>query len=347
MTRLDPDTIRSLLNDLGVAVRDAVVAGRATAGGDELAGVEGRSSADTMYGIDRFGDEALLGWFDERWPERVVLVTESLDEPTVVGTGQGAPSWTVIVDPIDGTRGLMYDKRPAWVLSAAAPVASAASAARLGDVVVASMTEIPTTKQALADQYSAVRGNGVSGVRTDLGAGASRELAPRPSTAVDLEHGWASFARFFPAAKTLLAAFEDRLWRELYGEVRHDLAIFDDQYLATGGQFHELLAGHDRLLGDLRPLAFAELGLDGAAAIACHPYDCCTALLLEEAGCVITDPWGAALDAPLDTTTPVAWVGYANRALADRIAPSVRRAIDATFPAAGAASRGMTVTPPP
>ena len=39
-------------------------------------------------------------------------------------------------------------------------------------------------------------------------------------------------------------------------------------------------------------------------------------MLLEEAGGVVTDPWGEPLDAPLDTTSPVAWVGYANPALA-------------------------------
>ena len=55
--------------------------------------------------------------------------------------------------------------------------------------------------------------------------------------------------------------------------------------------------------------------------LACHPYDLCTAMLLEEAGGVVTDPWGDPLDAPLDTTSPVAWVGYANPALAARIGP--------------------------
>ncbi len=44
-------------------------------------------------------------------------------------------------------------------------------------------------------------------------------------------------------------------------------------------------------------------------------------MLLEEAGGVVTDPWGRALDVPLDTTSPVAWVGYANAALAARIGP--------------------------
>jgi hypothetical protein len=90
--------------------------------------------------------------------------------------------------------------------------------------------------------------------------------------------------------------------------------VFDDQYISTGGQLAELLAGHDRFVADLRPLV-------DPAAFACHPYDICTSVLLEEAGGVVTDPWGAPLDAPLDTTTAVAWVGYANRSLAERIGP--------------------------
>jgi hypothetical protein len=87
--------------------------------------------------------------------------------------------------------------------------------------------------------------------------------------------------------------------------------------------------GHDRLLGDVRPLAFAELGIDGTA---CHPYDCCTALLLTEAGCVVAEPWGGPLDVPLDTTTPVAWVGVANAALAERVLPAVSAAARECFP---------------
>jgi hypothetical protein len=44
-------------------------------------------------------------------------------------------------------------------------------------------------------------------------------------------------------------------------------------------------------------------------------------MLLEEAGGVVTDPFGAPLDVPLDTTTSVAWAGYANPVLAARIGP--------------------------
>lgn len=261
-------------------------------------------------------------------------MSEAFDEPVRFGSSGGDPRWTCIVDPIDGTRGLMYDKRSAWVLGAIAPFGGS-----LADVVVAAMTELPTTKQWASDRISAVRGDGIHGERVDVRTGERSPLRLQPSRATTLDHGWASFARFFPPGKPLLAAFEQTLWEELYGaDAVAGLSIFDDQYLATGGQFHELLAGHDRMLGDLRPLAFAALGLDDS--LACHPYDCCTALLLEEAGCVVTDPWGDRLDCPLDTTSPVAWVGFANRDLADMVRPALERALAHHFPAGTARSEG-------
>ena len=96
--------------------------------------------------------------------------------------------------------------------------------------------------------------------------------------------------------------------------------VFDDEYISSGGQLHEL---H-------RPVATASSPTSARSstpeALACHPYDVCTAMLLEEAGGVVTDPWGAPLDVPLDTTSPVAWVGYANPALAACDRPRARRA---------------------
>jgi hypothetical protein len=51
-------------------------------------------------------------------------------------------------------------------------------------------------------------------------------------------------------------------------------------------------------------------------------------MLLEEAGGVVTDPWGGPLDAPLDTTSPIAWVGYANPTLAESIGPVLAELVD-------------------
>ena len=340
MAALVPDDIRRLLCRLGDHIRDEILRARATVstGEDRLdfAAVVGATAADTMYQVDRISDQALLSWFASEWPthEPVELVTEGLDQVVVVpeGTDPDHIRWTCIVDPVDGTRGLMYDKRSAWVLAAVAP--HSVIGARLGDVVAAAMTEVPVVKQWGSDQVSGVRGCGRAGLvaeRIDVFTGSRSRLELCPSTATNLEHGWASFARFFPTGKTLMAAFEERLWTALYDHGRRsDVAIFDDQYLATGGQFYELLAGHDRMLGDLRPLAAVELGTP--TAMACHPYDCCTAMLLTEAGCVVTTPWGAPLDVPLDTLTPVSWIGYANEALAAQVQPIVTRLLEEMFP---------------
>jgi fructose-1,6-bisphosphatase/inositol monophosphatase family enzyme len=291
-----PEDARRLLCELGEHIRTALVDARGIA----MAEVDGETVADTIYAIDRIADDALLEWFEQHWPD-VEVVSEGLDEPVVVGRD---PEWTVIVDTIDGTRGLMYDKRAAWCLAAAA-----SHGGRLLDVVSASMTELPTAKQGLADQLSATRGGGVVGERADLRGGGRAPLAVRPSQATDLEHGFAGLAKFFPAGKPQLAQLEADLFERLGSHI-----VFDDEYICSGGQLHELMTGHDRFVADLRPLI-------DPAAFACHPYDLCTAFLLEEVGGVVTDPWGEPLDAPLDTTTSVAWVGYANPHLAAWIGP--------------------------
>lgn len=285
----------ALLRELGEVLRAAVLGAR----GIDMAVVEGATPADTIYAIDRVTDDALVAWFAERWTD-VELVSEGLVEPLVLGE----PRWTVIVDTIDGTRGLMHDKRPAWSLAAVAPHGGS-----LRDVVGAAMTELPTTKQDRADQWWGTRGRGVSGRRVDLRTGAVEPVTARPSTAIDLEHGFAQVAKFLPPGKPQLAAIEADLFERLDAEV-----VFDDEYLASGGQLHELMTGRDRFVADLRPLV-------APGAFAAHPYDLCPALLLEELGGVVTDPWGGPLDCPLDTTSPVAWVGYANPQLAAWIGP--------------------------
>ena len=130
--------------------------------------------------------------------------------------------------------------------------------------------------------------------------------------------------------KALLAQVEEGLWETLYGLGSNSSPlVFDDQYIATGGQIYELLVGHDRMLGDLRPRAFQKLGL--GSSLVCHPYDICTALLLEEAGGVVETPEGTALRAPLDTTSAVAWMGYANPGLARQVRPVLKRLIKEYF----------------
>src|SRR5205085_8685612 len=85
----------------------------------------------------------------------------------------------VIVDPIDGTRGIMYDKRAAWALAGVAP--NKGPNTRLSDIEVAVMTELPTSKMGFADVLWAVGGQGAHGRRVELASGAGQRLMLPPS----------------------------------------------------------------------------------------------------------------------------------------------------------------------
>ena len=75
------------------------------------------------------------------------------------------------------------------------------------------------------------------------------------------------------------------------------------------------------LFGHVRPLFYAIQGQP--AGLCCHPYDCATWLVAEEAGVVLTDGLGRPLDGPLDVTTGLSWAAYANPALRGAIEPLI------------------------
>ena len=323
------EKLRRLLCALQVHIRDAVIASR-VAHARSFAKVAAITQADTIYQIDKISEAAILEWFAGNWPRTfpVELVMEGIEDRENVTFPRGTPvaktAWKCILDPIDGTRCIMYDKRSAWSLAGIAPQRGAKTS--LADIAVAAMTELPTTKQSRSDQFSAVRGGNLHAIACDLTAGRARPLAVRPSQARDFKHGFASFSRFFVDGRILISEIEEAVWRELHAdEVSASSLIFDDQYISTGGQLHELMTGRDRLIAEIRPLVFKKLKLE--SSMVCHPYDICTALLLEAAGGVIEAPLGGPLKAPLDTTSPVAWIGYANPHLARLARPVIRRVL--------------------
>jgi hypothetical protein len=95
--------------------------------------------------------------------------------------------------------------------------------------------------------------------------------------------------------------------------------VFEDQYISTGGQFYELIVGHDRFNADLRPVFYRIQGQP--EGLCCHPYDCATMLIAEEAGIILTDGLGNPLDGPLDVTTGISWAAFANAELKKAIEP--------------------------
>jgi hypothetical protein len=326
------ERIRRLLCRFSEDVRDAVLIARERAAHGALSGVAEVTRADTIYRIDKISEDAINEWFGRHWPRELpVLITmEGIedDRPLVfpIGVGVDETLIRIILDPIDGTRNAMYDKRAAWVLAAAG--AQRFGSARLSDLEVAVMTEIPVTGASHGVQISGLRGAGRAGLvaeRISLLDGRRRPFEVRPSTASDCRHGFSGIARFFPDGKALLARIEEELWAELYGTGGATPLVFEDQYISTGGQIHELMCGRDRFIADLRPLVFRKLGLP--LPLCCHPYDICTGWLLQEAGGVLESPCGAQLDAPLDTTSAVAWIGYANPVIAAHVRPALMRRI--------------------
>ena len=279
---------------------------------------------DTIFAIDAAAESILLrACADWARDDSFVLFAEGI-EPEGRRFGSGPPRWRVIADPIDGTRGLMHDKRSAWSLFAVAP--EKGQDTRLADVVCAAMTELPTTRQNRVDVLCAERGRGVRARRLDLDRGTESGFVPRPSPASDLRHGFASVANYFPGGKELTARLDEALMAKALGPWHPDKCeVYTDQYISSGGQLAELVLGRDRFVLDVRPLVHAALGV--ASSLCSRPYDLCTALVAEESGCVVRDPRGGPLDVPLDVTTSVAFAGYANAELARRLAPLVAEVV--------------------
>jgi len=185
-------------------------------------------------------------------------------------------------------------------------------------------TEIPLVKQHLSDELWAVRGRGASARRVNRLTGERTALDPRPSKATTIAHGFAMISRFFPGHRAALAEIDDEVVEALLGPPQPGKAqLFEDQYISSGGQLYELMVGHDRFVADLRPLFDRE----DAAALCCHPYDLCTELIARELGVTVTDAHGRPLRAPLDVTSNVSWVGYANAILRSHIEPHLQHAL--------------------
>ncbi len=319
------DALRAHLLTLGEAVLARFLTVRREHGAEELAGVQHVALADTIYVIDHAVEGLILEWLEAHWPAEhpVDLVMEGVDEPRTFPAAAlpGAPRRTLIIDPIDGTREIMWDRRSAWFLAALAP--GAAGSSRLAGIETAVMVELPPTRHRHAQLLSARRGQGAQLARRDLPEGEGHAIALAPFAGEDLEHGFAGFGTPLVEGKGRVGRFAEAFFTAYAGKPARGLAIFDDQYLSTGGQMFDLLSGRLRLFGDLRPLFLDQT--DGPPPLVCHPYDVVGKLVAEELGCVIEAPDGSPLDVPLDLTTPVAWVGFANERIAARARPILQR----------------------
>ena len=298
-----------------------------------LAGVADVRGGDTIYTIDAHSEDILFA-FCETWAKEngpFVLISEGIEgDGWRVFPGNAdetEATFLMMVDPIDGTRNIMYNKRAAWILSGIAPNRGRGKTT-LADIACAVMTEVPTTRHLFSDQLWAASGSGAHREACNVLTNERKMLPLRPSKSADLSHGFASLVKFFPPAKGAIAQFEEKLLALVAPDGGNENPlVFDDQYISTGGQLYEILVGHDRFLADLRPVFFDALGLP--KKLVCHPYDICVEIIAREAGVIVTDENDAPLSALLDIRANVAWAGYANAALHTLIAPRLKELLAA------------------
>ena len=312
------------IRTIHAAIRDAVVAECEQSAIEQVAAAVGEEGGDTIFAIDRVSEHVLLEHFGalaDRWS--FVLIAEGLGASGELVLPAGTPperaELQIIMDPIDGTRGLMYQKRSAWILTGVAP--NCGRSTTLADIELAVQTEIPLIKQHLCDSLWATPDGKVGGERLNRLSGERQTLAPRPSREPTIAQGYGGLARFFPGARGVLAEVDDAIIERTLGPLQPGRAhAFEDQYISTAGQLYELLMGHDRWIADLRPLVEPLLRRKGLAlGLCCHPYDLCTEMIARAAGVIVTDVHGEPLAAPLDVSTDVAWIGYANPAIQQQV----------------------------
>lgn len=328
----DIESLFAPIKELHETIRSQVVAACESSSLEQISTIVADDDGDTIFAIDRISEDILIEFFEREIASEVsiILIAEGIENGRLVlprGTNESDAVWRIVVDPIDGSRGLMYQKRSAWVLTGVAP--NKGDATTLADIEFAIQTEIPLVKQHMSDTIWAFRGNGARAERYNRVTGEITALQLKPSSATTIAQGFAMISRFFPGARDVLAEIDEEIVREALGKPQSGKAqCFEDQYISTGGQLYELMAGHDRFNADLRPLTasiMADRGLD--LSICCHPYDLCTELIARELGVIVTDVIGQPLNPTLENETDVAWVGYANQAIRNQIEPHLQNAL--------------------
>jgi fructose-1,6-bisphosphatase/inositol monophosphatase family enzyme len=326
--------LEALLDSIRIATRARLAAEESIQGLSPAAEVVGDGAGDVTYGIDLESEEVVTRWFEECACEGPLsLFTEDLGWRHA---GPGDGGWTeladfdhggprIIIDPIDGTRPLLGDLRSAWTSIAVCPPGQ--EEPRASDVTLGLLGELPHSMTESWRVIQAQRGVGATLERRSFAPTSEAVGASLVTDSDDrADHGVFSFFRFSPHQRPQIAAVEaDFFARIAAGEGADLMHCYDDQYVCNVGQLVHLALGSYRLIADLR----AHLsGPNDAPVVTSKPYDLAAAILVaREAGCVVTAPDGTPLDFPLDATTPVSFVGWANEPTARRLAPHLEAAL--------------------
>lgn len=330
----DWQALRSVIQELHFQIYRAVRSGIRASSGTNPRGAKA-GAGDVSYAIDVIAEDIIVDFFSHRTiGSGVIVVSEGIGRRVFPeGLPEDRADYVLIIDPIDGTREIMYNKRSAWILTGVAR--NHGALVTLADIEFAIQTEIPTLKQDRASVVYASVGQGAYEEIWDIDNGRLLEQPTRlsSSSAADLRHGFIMFVDPYTSARSKNAAVVDQLIEQAIGPaVDNEALVFTDQYGSTAGQVYMLATAKYRLVADLRPaIALHQRAAGKGGGLCCHPYDLCTYLVAVEAGCAISDLTGGSLRYPLDTTTDCGWIGYANPSLREAIEPVLLDAIARQF----------------
>jgi myo-inositol-1(or 4)-monophosphatase len=263
--------VRELVRDLAVTLRECVLPQLGSHAGrvHEAAAAGG----DVTFAIDEEAERVLEAFLSERAPD-VAFYSEDrgLVEPDRAG------DTVLVVDPIDGTRPALAGLESCCVSVAAAPLDDEPT---MGDVTVGCVVEIPSGRVFLAE-----RGEGVvEGPPVRL---SENERIDRMF--------WTYGFRGRPARPTV-DVLGDLIDASSVGGATFELgsAAFDMTRIVTG-QLDAYVEPGPRLVDELPGMRAEFERVGGGSVLNNSPYDlAAAALILEEAGAVLTDARGRSL----------------------------------------------------
>lgn len=340
---MDPRTLEhwkaslaGLADAMRVAARAELLGARESGDYSRIARPVANGVGDLTYGIDAPTEEVLTAWLTEQARSGPLsLLTEDAGwrhlgpgpggVRELAGFHHGGPR--IVVDPIDGTRNLMTDLRSAW--SVIALCGPGEDIPRQSEVLHGLVSEIPTSRAGTWQRVRADRGGTCWIEEHALHPGApvrpARELLADDDDRVD--HGYFPFFKYMADMRVMIGEVETRFLARLEQHEQADVRnCYDDQYICNAGQLVCLIEGKYRMIAELRA-HLAERR--GRPTLTTKPYDIAGALVCAQAaGCVITAANGTELDFPLDARTPVSFVGWHNRATAQRLRPHLDAALE-------------------
>ena len=265
--------MRELVRDLALALRAQVLPSlgshSARAHDDAAEGAGG----DVTFAIDAAAEVTLEAFLAERAPD-VAFYSEDrgLVEPA------GPARAVLVVDPIDGTRPALAGLESCCVSVAAAPLDSDPT---MADVSVGCIVEIPSGVMFLAER----------------GAGLVEAPPVRLSANQRIDRMFWTYGFRGRPARALTEVLAELIDASSVGGGTFDLgsAAFDMTRIATG-QLDAYIEPGPRMVADVAGMRQEFERVGNGALLNNSPYDlAAAALVLAEAGAVVTDAYGAPL----------------------------------------------------